>query len=203
LSGREYQQAVFLGATLGSICSFLLGRYLFRDWVFHLAARYPLLQAMDRALEHNGLKIMILLRLSPLIPYNALDYISGVTSISLWQYSLALIGILPGTILFCSIGATASSLADGTKAAKENDQVRLWSMIMGILFALAGISVASYYSKVELDRIIQMQEVEEASRIDLLNNSADTTGDEEQGHDNYSDDIALEEYQPHRSSSSS
>lgn len=198
---REYQQAVFLGATLGSICSFLLGRYLCRGLVFRLAARYPLLQAMDRALEHNGLKIMILLRLSPLIPYNALDYISGVTSISLWHYSLALIGILPGTILFCSIGATASSLSDGTKAAKENGQVRLWGMIMGILFALAGISVASYYSKVELDRIILMEE-EEASRIDLLNNTAGITEEEEERLDNYSDDVALEEYQPHRPSSS-
>jgi hypothetical protein len=192
---------------VGSICSFLLGRYLFRGLVFRLAARYPLLQAMDRALEHNGLKIMILLRLSPLIPYNALDYISGVTSISLWHYSLALIGTLPGIILFCSIGATASSLSDGTKAAKENGQVRLWGMIMGILFALAGISVASYYSKIELDRIILMEEEAEASRIDLLNNTAISTDggaqDEEEARDTYWDDVALEERRPQRSSSSS
>jgi SNARE associated Golgi protein len=156
---------------------------------------------MDRALEHNGLKIMILLRLSPLIPYNALDYISGVTSISLWHFSLALIAMLPGTILFCSIGATASSLSDGTRAAKENDQVRFWGMILGILFALAGISLASYYSKIELDRIILMEHEGHASRIDLMNNADGVTDEEEEEDipDNYRDDVALEEYQRERS----
>jgi uncharacterized membrane protein YdjX (TVP38/TMEM64 family) len=63
-------QAVFFGAFAGSVCSFLLGRYLFRDFVLRLASHYPIFQAVDRALEANGLKIMILLRLSPLIPYN-------------------------------------------------------------------------------------------------------------------------------------
>lgn len=73
--------AVFIGASLGSLCCLLLGRYLFREPVQRLALHYPIFRAIDRALESNGFKIMLLLRLSPLIPYNALDYISGITSI--------------------------------------------------------------------------------------------------------------------------
>jgi hypothetical protein len=96
---------------------------------------------------------MILLRLSPLIPYNALDYISGVTSISLRDYSLALLGLLPGTITFCYIGATASSLAEGTSKASEDKGLRTFAMIFGIFFALAGGFVASYYSRIELDKV--------------------------------------------------
>ena len=91
--------------------AFLLGRYLFRDCVQRMASRYKIFQAIDRALEGNGLKIMVLLRLSPLIPYTALDYMSGLTSISFWSYALALVAILPGTIAFCFLGATASSIA--------------------------------------------------------------------------------------------
>lgn len=140
-----------MGATLGSICSFLLGRYLFRDAVLRLASHYPVFRAVDRALEGNGLQIMVLLRLSPLIPYNALDYMSGVTSISLWNYSLALLGVLPGTILFCSIGATASSLADGQDKASG---LNAFALIFGVTFAFAGVAVASFYSKLELDRIL-------------------------------------------------
>lgn len=97
---------------------------------------------------------MLLLRLSPLIPYNALDYISGITSISIRQYSLALLGILPGTISFCYIGATASTFTDGTTSAKNNNAIHTIILILGIVFALAGGLVASYYSKIELDKIL-------------------------------------------------
>jgi uncharacterized membrane protein YdjX (TVP38/TMEM64 family) len=105
-------------------------------------------------LEGNGFKIMILLRLSPLIPYNALDYISGITSISIAQYSLALIGIIPGTITFCYIGATASTFSDGAASASSNGTLHTTILILGVLFALAGAAVASYYSKLELDKIM-------------------------------------------------
>jgi uncharacterized membrane protein YdjX (TVP38/TMEM64 family) len=94
---------------------------------------------------------MVLLRLSPLIPYNALDYMSGVTSISFGSYALALIGILPGTIMFCFVGATASSLTDS--ASSTNMTVQIITMVMGVFFALCGVYVASYYSKRELDRV--------------------------------------------------
>jgi hypothetical protein len=148
--------------------------------VLRLAASYPIFRAIDggeysptvyiickgthstwnysfrsflhcTALQGNGLKIMILLRLSPLIPYNALDYMSGVTAIPLWDYSLALIGILPGTIMFCFVGASASSLADSTQSG--NETVRILSIVFGITFAVIGVTVASYYSKLELDRV--------------------------------------------------
>lgn len=145
--------AVFFGAFLGSMATFLLGRYLFRDCVVRMAASYPIFQAVDRALHSNGLKIMILLRLSPLIPYNALDYMSGITSISAWSYALALVAILPGVIMFTFIGASASSLVDGTKDAEESKVVRVFSLVFGITFAILGVSVATYYSKRELDQV--------------------------------------------------
>lgn len=148
--------AVFLGAFLGSMATFLLGRYLFRDCVVRMAASYPIFQAVDRALQSNGLKIMILLRLSPLIPYNALDYMSGITSISASAYALALLAILPGVLMFTFIGATASSILDGTNDAEENKVVRVFSMVFGITFAALGLSVAAYYSKLELDKVCRV-----------------------------------------------
>lgn len=66
----------------------------------------------NSALKQQGLKIFLLLRLSPIIPFNAINYIGGVTGVSLKDYSLALGGILPGTILFCFIGASAGNLSE-------------------------------------------------------------------------------------------
>ena len=125
------------------------------------------------ALQGNGLKIMILLRLSPLIPYNALDYMSGITAIPLWSYTVALIGILPGTIMFCFVGASASSLAEASSGTSSNNNddtdggngndhetIRILTIVFGIVFAFIGVYVASYYSKLELDRV-------RAQRIDV------------------------------------
>jgi len=148
--------SVFIGASIGSICSFLLGRYLFRDCVLQLAFSYPIFQAIERALETNGLKIMILLRLSPLIPFNALDYISGITSISLRDYAIALVAILPGAVVLCFAGASASSLTDTTSSA-SNNTVKMITIVSGILFGGGGFYLASYYSKNELDRILAAQ----------------------------------------------
>lgn len=64
------------------------------------------------AIKHQGLKIFTLLRLSPIIPFNVINYIGGVTAISFRDYAIALFGILPGTILYCFIGASAGSLVD-------------------------------------------------------------------------------------------
>lgn len=118
-----------------------------------MASRYKIFTAIDRALEGNGLKIMILLRLSPLVPYTALDYLSGLTSISLWAYSVALVAILPGTIVFCFLGATASSITSGG----ENETVKTVTLILGVTFALLGVCVASYYSKKELDKVRRLK----------------------------------------------
>ncbi|KAL7563154.1 hypothetical protein ACA910_014433 [Epithemia clementina (nom. ined.)] len=157
---------VLLGSAIGSICSFLLGRYLFRDLALHFAAKYPMFRAIDSALEGNGLKIMILLRLSPLIPYNILDYLSGVTAIALWQFIVALIGMLPGTVMFCAIGAAASSLADGEKWVEENRVVRISAICGGLLFTIVGVAVASYYSKIELEKILWEQQEMEGIGVD-------------------------------------
>jgi uncharacterized membrane protein YdjX (TVP38/TMEM64 family) len=65
-----------------------------------------------KAMKHQGLKIFLLLRLSPIVPFNVINYIGGVTAISFKDYTLALFGIIPGTILYCFIGASAGSLLE-------------------------------------------------------------------------------------------
>lgn len=92
---------------------------------------------------------MLLLRLSPLIPYNALDYLSGTTSISFEKYSMGLIGILPGVVLYCFLGSTGSAVASGN--------IQWLSYTLGLFFAITGVAVASYYAREELESIIDRE----------------------------------------------
>lgn len=77
---------VFVGATSGDIATFLLGRYLLRERVTSWTVKYPLFKAIDKALENQGFRIMVLLRLSPIIPFNALNYCAGTTAITFSAY---------------------------------------------------------------------------------------------------------------------
>ena len=153
--------AVFVGASLGSIVAFLLGRYLMRDCVRNkLVKKYPVIEAVDEALQNNGLKIFFLLRLSPIIPFNAINYIAGVTGISMKDYCFALIGILPGTILYCFIGASAGGLAEAENGVSK--PVTIASIVVGLVLAFIAVFIASYYAKKEFNKIVEQKRNSEA-----------------------------------------
>jgi uncharacterized membrane protein YdjX (TVP38/TMEM64 family) len=91
---------VSVGSVLGATAAFLVGKTLLRGWIERRIAAYPRFQAIDRVVGEQGFKIVLLVRLSPLFPFNLLNYAFGLTKVRLWQYVLASwIGMLPGTLM--------------------------------------------------------------------------------------------------------
>ena len=104
--------AISLGSTLAATCAFLLGRTLARGWVEANVANRPIFKALDTAVAEGGFKIVLLTRLSPLLPFFLLNYAYGLTKVRLRDYVLASwIGMLPGTLLYIYIGSTVGSAA--------------------------------------------------------------------------------------------
>jgi uncharacterized membrane protein YdjX (TVP38/TMEM64 family) len=108
LAGAIY---VFLGATLGATIAFLIGRYLVRGWVAQRLAQNKRFRSIDAAVGRAGFKIVLLTRLSPVFPFNLQNYAYGVTQVSLKDYVLASIGMLPGTLMYVYIGSLFGNLA--------------------------------------------------------------------------------------------
>jgi uncharacterized membrane protein YdjX (TVP38/TMEM64 family) len=102
---------VFVAATLGSALAFLVSRYLARSWVEGRFAKHPRFTAIDRAMAQEGRKIVFLVRLSPVFPYNVLNYALGLTRISFRDYLLGCIGMIPGTLLYVYYGKLAGDVA--------------------------------------------------------------------------------------------
>jgi uncharacterized membrane protein YdjX (TVP38/TMEM64 family) len=125
---------------------------LLRDWVSGLTKKYAIFEALDNAFEEKGFRIMVLLRLSPIVPFNAINYIAGVTAISFWAYSWAMFAILPGSILYVFLGASAGSLADSAKSG-DNFTVTIIVIIVGIIFGFFAVALTSYYAKKELNKV--------------------------------------------------
>ncbi len=104
----------FLGAVAGSTLAFLASRHLARPWAESWAARHPRWAAIDRAVADDGARIVFLLRLTPLVPFTALNYLLGLTRLRLRDFWLAALGMLPGTLLYVYYGAV---LGDVTAVA--------------------------------------------------------------------------------------
>ena len=96
---------VWLSANLGATLAFLLGRTLARGWVAARVARNPRFAAIDRAVAQQGLRIVLLTRLSPVFPFNLLNYAFGLTRVSLRDYVLAVVaGLTPRAFAYTFFG---------------------------------------------------------------------------------------------------
>jgi uncharacterized membrane protein YdjX (TVP38/TMEM64 family) len=102
---------VFIAATLGAAAAFLVSRYLARAAIERRLAHNPRFTAIDRAVGAHGRKIVFLLRLSPVFPFNLLNYGLGLTKVRFADYVTASIGMLPGTVLYVYYGKLAGDVA--------------------------------------------------------------------------------------------
>lgn len=139
---------VFGAATLGAIAAFLVGRYLARDWVAAKIADNPKFAAIDAAVGREGLKIVLLTRLSPIFPFNLLNYAYGVTGVSLRDYAIGSIGMLPGTIMYVYIGSLATSLATIGAETSSDPQAAIAQRLLQIVGLIATIAVTLYITKI-------------------------------------------------------
>ena len=103
---------VSLGSTAGAAAAFMVARHVGRDWVVRQTAGWPALGAVASAVESDAFKVVLLTRLSPLLPFNVLNYAFGLSAVPFRTYLLASwVGMLPGTIMYVSIGSAAQSVA--------------------------------------------------------------------------------------------
>jgi uncharacterized membrane protein YdjX (TVP38/TMEM64 family) len=137
---------VFIGATLGATAAFLVGRYLARDWVAGKIADNKKFAAIDQAVGREGLKIVLLTRLSPIFPFNLLNYGLGITGVSLKDYFIGSVGMIPGTIMYVYIGSLAGNLAKiGTETQPTNPTVQWAIRIIGFI---ATVAVTIYITRI-------------------------------------------------------
>ena len=137
---------VSVASTLGATAAFLVGRYLARDWVARKIEGNAKFKAVDEAVAREGWKIVGLTRLSPVFPFNLLNYAYGLTRVSLRDYFFASwIGMLPGTVMYVYLGSLAGDLArlgagEHTRSAGE------WALYgVGLL---ATVAVTVYVTRI-------------------------------------------------------
>jgi uncharacterized membrane protein YdjX (TVP38/TMEM64 family) len=158
---------VSLSSTVGATAAFLVGRYLAREMVARRVARSATFSAMDEAVASEGWKIVGLTRLSPVFPFNLLNYAFGLTRVSLRDYVLASwIGMIPGTVMYVYLGSLAGSLTE--LGAREGGSARTpaeWTLyVVGLIATVAVTVVVTRIARRALSR-----------RMNLLSEPKETT----------------------------
>lgn len=139
--------AVSFGATLGAALAFLIARYVARDKISTWARKNKKFEAIDTAIGKQGWKIVALLRLSPVVPFNVSNYLYGLTAVSFWRYIIASwVAMLPGTVLYVYLGVAGKAgleAAAGQGAAAHSLQTVFLSVGM-----LATLVVTWFVSRI-------------------------------------------------------
>ncbi|KAL2229857.1 UNVERIFIED_CONTAM: TVP38/TMEM64 family membrane protein [Sesamum indicum] len=114
-----------VGATIGAGAAFLLGRTIGRSYVISKLKDYPKFRAVAIAIRRSGFKIVLLLRLVPLLPFNMLNYLLSVTPVPIAQYMLASwLGMMPITFALVYVGTTLKDLSDVTHGWHDFSKTR-------------------------------------------------------------------------------
>lgn len=129
---------VFVGACLGAEAAFLLGRSWLREWSRRRLSAFPKLLAIEQGVSREGLKLVLLTRLSPAFPFSLLNLAYGLSDLSLRDYTVGLIGIIPGTMLFCGLGALAGDVARFGEVLSGQADPFTWVLRIAGLIATVG-----------------------------------------------------------------
>jgi uncharacterized membrane protein YdjX (TVP38/TMEM64 family) len=140
----------------GATCAFLLGRTLLRNWASARVGESARVRAIDAAVGREGFKIVMLLRLSPIIPFNALNYALSLSRVPLRTYVLAsFLGMLPGTAMWVYLGSLAPAAAELSSAASGGGTARTILYIVGLAATVAAAVIGARAARRALDAQLQ------------------------------------------------
>jgi uncharacterized membrane protein YdjX (TVP38/TMEM64 family) len=135
---------VIVGATLGATLAFVVSRTVARDAIERRLAGNARFAAIDRAVGSEGLKIVTLLRLSPVFPFNLLNYALGLTRVRLRDYVVACIGMVPGTLLYVYYGKLIGDVAALAGGARADRGAEYWAfLVIGLAATLVATTIVT------------------------------------------------------------
>jgi uncharacterized membrane protein YdjX (TVP38/TMEM64 family) len=125
-------------SVFAATCAFVLSRSVAREWISARIAQDSRFTAIDHAIGGSGFRMVALLRLSPVFPFNLLNYALGLTQVRTRDFIVASwLGMLPGTFLYVYLGSlvtNASELMAGAPSKEDPwTQAVYWAGLLATL----------------------------------------------------------------------
>ena len=144
---------VSAASVLGASAAFFIGRTVARGWTQRRIAGWPRFRALDGALAARGFWIVLLTRLSPLFPFNVLNYAYGVTTVRPRDYIAASwLGMLPGTVVYVYAGSAAANLAQALAGGAQVGRSGALLLVLGLAATVAVAVLVTRLARAQLER---------------------------------------------------
>ena len=137
---------VMLSATLAACLAFLLARTLLHAWASALMKNKLILIAIKRAVTREEWKIVILLRMSPVLPFAMQNYLLAITDIRFWPYAIgSALGMMPAITFQVYLGSLGAFADDGSLH---------WALLVaGVVATITAFFLISYRTKQAINQI--------------------------------------------------
>ena len=100
----------FVASLIGGLIAFLLGRWLFRDYISQIVASDERLVKLESAINEEAMQISVLVRLSPLLPDELLNYVMSSSPVSVRVFFLSNLSSIVYSLAYAYFGLAAGKL---------------------------------------------------------------------------------------------
>jgi len=131
---------VTVSSTVGAIVNFLTSRYIARRWMERKLGNDPKFHALEKAVGARGWKLIMISRISPVVPHSLVSYASGLTRISFWRFTMASVaGFLPLSAAYSYAGAFVSQAIHTTVGLKPHDPISWTFYVLGMVATIVAM----------------------------------------------------------------
>jgi len=128
---------VTISSAVGAAASFLIARYLAHGWIQRKLGHTRRFHALERAVGKEGWKIILISRISPIVPHSLVSYAAGLTNISFWRFTIAsFLGFLPLSAAYAYIGALLGDALRVHASLAPHDPVSWTFYIAGLIVTI-------------------------------------------------------------------
>lgn len=167
---------VLISATIAAGGAFLIGRTFLRQFIEEVISKSRKFQAIDEAISRKGFQLVLLLRLSPLLPFALSNYLYGMTKVNLLEYLAGTaIGFAPGSLGFVMTGQVGRDLMD----SEANSSGLPWYAYAGGIAAV--VVIGSVVSDVAAKAIAEVEaefDAKEAAKLAQMRGERDEWSDD-------------------------
>lgn len=156
----------YLGSVIGGVIAFVITKSVLRSWASKVFQAHRRVNALDRALSKQGVKLNLLLRVQPIIPTNVLNIMLGVTNTGLYEYVVGFLGLLPWNAFCVYIGSGIDDISDISSEPSSDENRGMYAVIFAIggVMLLVTFFVLARHAQVALEGALADAESAEQAR---------------------------------------
>ena len=147
----------FTASVIGGLLAFLLGRWLFRDMIAQIVDEDKRLKKIENAIEEEAIKISVLVRLSPLIPDELLNYVMASGPVTTRVFFLSSLSSIVYSLAYAYFGLAIGKIALSSEGISQFNQssVGIGLLILGLIATLIATIIVTRVTMAALKDAIE------------------------------------------------